>query len=90
VERNALVNSHFAIPGVHMLTLTPAAWKWVDPSHRIYARPGRPVDLAQFKPAKEADYLWYFGKFAPAHLPEGAQVIFRTRHSLLARLARDQ
>ncbi len=89
VERDALVNSHFAIPGVHMLTLTPAAWKWVDPSHRIYARAGRSVDLTEFKPAKEADYLWYFGKYLPYRLPDGAQVIFRTRHSLLARLARD-
>lgn len=87
LRRDALVNNHFAIPGVHMLTLTPAAWKWVDPSHRIYARAGRSVKLSKFKPAKEAEYLWYFGKYAPADLPPGAQVIFRSRHSLLAKLA---
>ncbi len=88
VRRDALVNNHFAIKGVHMLALTPAAWKWVDPSHRIYARPGRAVDLSEFKPARDADYLWYFGKYRPAKMPEGAQVIFRTKHSLLARLNR--
>lgn len=87
VRRDALVNSHFAIPGVHMLTLTPAAWTWVDPSQRIYARPWQTPDLRKFKPAREADYLWYFGKWQPYALPAGAKVIFRTRHSLLAKLA---
>lgn len=87
LRRDALVNNHFAIPGVHMLTLTPQAWKWVDPSHRIYARAHRSVRLSKFKPAMEADYLWYFGRYAPADLPPGARVVFRSRHSLLARLA---
>ena len=86
VRNDALVNNHFAIPGVHMLTLTPAAWKWTDPSQRIYAGDGRRVDLTKFKPAKDADFLWYFGKYRPEKLPEGAQVIYRTKHSLLARL----
>lgn len=86
VRRDALVNSHFAIPGVHMLTLTPKAWKWVDPSQRIYAGPGRSVDLARFRPAREADYLWYFGRYQPRHVPAGAQVVYRTRHSLLLKL----
>lgn len=89
VRRDALVNSHFAIPGVHMLTLTPAAWKWVDPSQRIYARPNQTPDLSRFKPAQEADYLWYFGKWRPYALPAGAKVIYRTKHSLLAKLASD-
>lgn len=87
VRRDALVNNHFAIPGVHMLTLTPAAWKWVDPSQRIYSRPWQTPDLRRYKPALEADYLWYFGKWRPYALPPGATVIFRTRHSLLAKLA---
>jgi len=86
VRRDALVNNHFAIPGVHMLTLTPAAWKWVDPSQRIYMRHNQTPDLTRFKPALEADYLWYFGKYQPAALPPGARVIFRTKHSLLAKL----
>ena len=45
-------------------------------------------DLTRFKPAPEADYLWYFGKYQPAALPPGAKVMFRTKHSLLARLDR--
>lgn len=88
VRRDALVNSHFAISGVHMLTLTPQAWHWVDPSQRIFARKGRSVDLTGFRPADDADYLWYFGKYPPERMPEGAQVIYRTKHSLLARLVR--
>jgi len=88
VRRDALVNNHFAIPGVHMLTLTPQAWKWVDPSQRIFAAGDRRVDLSTFKPAKEADYLWYFGKFPPRKLPEGARLIYHTKHSQLFQLFR--
>lgn len=87
VRKDALVNSHFAIPGVHMLTLTPQAWKWVDPSQRIYARSYQTPDLRRFKPAQEAQYLWYFGKFRPWALPAGAQMIYATRHSVLVKLA---
>lgn len=86
VRRDALVNSHFAIPGVHMLTLTPQAWKWVDPSQRIYASAGRGVDLTKFKPARDADYLWYFGRYQPNKVPEGAEVLYKTKHSLLLKL----
>jgi len=87
VRRDALVNNHFAIAGVHMLTLTPQAWKWVDPSQRIYARPRQTIDLTRYKPAREAQYLWYFGKYAPYALPAGARIVYQTRHSLLAKLA---
>jgi hypothetical protein len=69
-----------------MLTLTPQAWKWVDPSQRIYARSYQTPDLRRFKPAQEADYLWYFGKFRPWALPAGAQMVYATRHSVLVKL----
>jgi hypothetical protein len=85
-RRDALVNNHFAIPGVHMLTLTPAAWKWVDPSQRVFAAGVRRVDLSRFKPAAEADYLWYFGKYPPKKVPDGARLLFQTKHSQLYRL----
>jgi len=88
VRRDALVNNHFAIPGVHMLTLTPEAWKWVDPSQRIFAGAGQRVDLTKFKPAQDADYVWYFGKYQPERLPEGARVVYRTKHSVLAQIVR--
>lgn len=87
VRRNALVNSHFAIPGVHMLRLKQGGADFVDPSHRVMHWPGRPIYLHDFKPAKQADYLWYFGKEMPTTLPPGTRVLFATPHSFLARLA---
>ncbi|MEO6093968.1 MAG: hypothetical protein ABIT04_12955 [Novosphingobium sp.] len=88
VRRDALVNSHFAIPGVHMLQLRERIPDFVDPSHRLMHWPGEPIDLARFAPAHHADYLWYFGWSPPTALPPGASVLYRTRHSLLARLAK--
>jgi hypothetical protein len=85
-RRDALVNTHFAIPGVHMLRLREGGTGFIDPSHWVYRAKGRPLDLSQFAPAREADYLWYVGKIAPARLPAGARVIYRTQYSLLARL----
>jgi hypothetical protein len=87
VRRDALVNVHFAIPGVHMLQLRDPIDVFIDPHHRIIYPPGTPVDLSHFEPALYADYLWYFGGRQPSALPEGAVVLYRTRHSLLARLA---
>jgi len=71
-----------------MLTLTPQAWKWVDPSQRIFAGAGRRVDLTRFKPANDADYVWYFGKYQPERLPEGGRVLYRTKHSVLVQIVR--
>jgi hypothetical protein len=87
VRRNALVNSHFAIPGVHMLRLKEGGPGFVDPAHRILLWPGQKVDLSKFEAARHADYLWYFGRQKPVKLPPGAQVLYVTRHSFLARLA---
>jgi hypothetical protein len=87
VRRNALVNSHFAIPGVHMLQLKEGGPDFVDPAHRILLWPGQQVDLSRFEPARHADYLWYFGREVPAKMPRGAQVLYTTRQSFLARLA---
>lgn len=88
VRRDALVNTHFAIPGVHMLQLREKLPFFVDPWHRVFYWPGRPVDLSRFAATQHADYLWYFGGDLPAALPDGAVVLFRTPHSLLARLAK--
>jgi hypothetical protein len=89
IRRDALVNSHFAIPGVHMLRLKDARLDedFVDPSHRVMHRRGRPIYLQHFKPANHADYLWYFGKEGPTTLPPGTKVLYATRHSFLAKLA---
>ena len=87
VRRDALVNSHFAVKGVHMLSLRNGPEGFTDPSQRIFRAPGAPIDLSGFEPARHADYLWYIGREAPARLPDGAIVVFSTRGSFLARLA---
>jgi hypothetical protein len=88
IRRNALVNTHFAIPGVHMLRLREGGEGFVDPSHRVVHWPKRPINLEHFKPARQADYLWYIGPQGPTTLPPGTKVLFATRHSFLARLAK--
>ncbi len=87
VRRDALVNSHFAVPGIHMLELKGGGAGFLDPSQRILWQKGQPIDLAVFEPARQADYLWYFGDRQPDRLPQGAQVLHQTPHSLLLRLA---
>ena len=87
VRRDALTNSNFAVPGVHMLRQREHLDHFVDPSHRLFTYPGQHIDLSQFRPAAHADYLWYIGEEEPAVLPKGARVIYRTPGSLLARLA---
>ena len=90
VYRDALVNSHFAIPGVHMLHVRGLGSDFVDPSQRVFYRDGQPIDLTAFPPLRHADYLWYFGTEMPARLPAGAKVIYRTPDSFLARLAKPE
>jgi hypothetical protein len=90
VRRDALVNTHFAVSGIHMLRLKEGGPGFADPSQRIFYRKGDPIDLTAFKPAKQADYLWYIGAQEPARMPPGATVIYRSKGSFLARLANPQ
>ena len=90
VRREALVNSNFAVPGVHMMHLRVPRDHFVDPSHRMFTHPGQHIDLSHFRPAAHAEYLWYIGEEEPGLLPKGARVIHRTPGSLLARLANRQ
>ncbi|MXO73311.1 hypothetical protein GRI99_16920 [Altererythrobacter buctensis] len=90
VYRDALVNSHFAIAGVHMLRLRVAAEGFTGPSQTIMAKRGETIDLAAFAPARRADYLWYFGTNPVSALPPGAQVLHRTPASLLLKLGPPQ
>lgn len=90
VYRDALVNTHFAIPGVHMLTVRGLGAQFSDPSQRVVPKPGEPVDLSRFPPAAHAQFLWYIGEIPVGRLPAGATVIFREPGSLLARLAKPQ
>ena len=92
VRRDALVNSHFAEPGVHMLQMRARGFGggpgFQDPSQRILLPPGARPDLSQFSPARGADYLWYIGHVPPSHLPPGAVIVHRTSRSIMARLAK--
>ncbi len=88
IRRDALVNTHFAEPGVHMVQLRAGGPGFQDPSQRILHAPGEPIDLAMFAPARGGDYLWYIGREEPTRLPPGAIVIHRTPRSLMLRLAK--
>ncbi len=93
LRRDALVNSNFAVPRVHMLHLRVPGF--ADPSHRVRQPSDIPVDLTHFAPATKADFLWYVGVRAPSRLPPGARVTWRldrgvgtgAQVSVLARLA---
>jgi len=87
VRRDALVNSHFAGDGFHMLTLKQASAEFADPSQRLLLAAGQAPDLTDFAPAREADYLWYLGPVPPAALPAGSVIVARAPGSLLLRLA---
>ncbi len=88
VRRDALVNTHFAQPGVHMLHLRQPVGDFIDPAQRILYSPGDSIDLAALPALQHADYLWYIGDPVPSRLPEGAVVLYRTPRSFLARLAK--
>ncbi len=90
VRRDALVNTHFAVPGVHMLRLRKGVPQHLDPSQRIFYRQGKKVNLARFAPLRDAEYLWYFGDHMPDGMPQGAVIIFQSPGSFLARLAKVQ
>jgi len=88
LRRDALVNSNFALPHVHMLHLkVPYA---SDPSHRLLLKANQRVELAAFQPATDpaaaAQYLWYVGGRGPDSLPVGARVIWRGEDTLVAQL----
>jgi len=84
LRNHALVNANFAVAHIHMLTLRDGGY--ADPSQRLLQWAGAPVDLARFKPAERAGWLWYVGGKPAASLPAGAVVVWRDGDSLLARL----
>lgn len=87
VRLDALNNSNFALPKVHMLTLREGGDRFIDPYHRLLHRPGKPIDLSRNVPSRAADWLWYVGEEEPVALPPGAVVEYRGPGWLLARLA---
>jgi hypothetical protein len=87
VKRDALVNSHFAGDGFHLLRLRDAGADFTDPSQRLLLAPGEAPDLSAFAPARQADYLWYVGTAQPGALPPGASIVARAPGTVLLRLA---
>ncbi len=87
VRRGALVNSHFVGNSFNLMELRGAPAGFADPSQRIILAPGTRPDLAQFAPARDADYLWYIGDTEPLALPAGAQLVARVPGSILLKLA---
>ncbi len=88
VRKSAMENSNFALPGVHLLSMAQPGYKrFADPSQRILYAPWQKIDLRRFKAAKKAEYLWYIGTVHPVSLPDGAEILFSTPNSFLARLA---
>ena len=90
VYRDALVNTHFAIPGVHMLQLKGLGAEFIDPSQRVAVKPGEPIDLSNFPPARYADYLWFIGDNPVGKLPAGTKVLYRAPGSMMAQLAKPE
>ena len=88
VRLDALNNSNFALPKVHMITIKQGGPFYRDPYHRLLRFPGRPIELAKYGPAHEADWLWYIGRDDPVSLPEGAVIVKRAQGTFLAKLAK--
>ncbi len=87
VRLDALNNSNFALPKVHMLTIREGGDRFRDPYHRLLHRRGAPINLSDYAPARSADWLWYIGGEEPVALPAGAVIEWRGKGWLLARLA---
>lgn len=86
VRRGAMENSNFALPDVHMLSMRETRYRFADPTQRILYSPNQRIDLRKFKPARHADYLWFIGNSRPVALPDGANIVYSTPNSFLARL----
>ena len=78
LRKDVLINAHFAIPGVHMISTREGGPNFRDPSQRMLWRKG-PIDLSNWEPAKGMDWLWYVGQREPDALPRGAVIDSVTR-----------
>jgi hypothetical protein len=85
IRKHALVNANFAVPHVHMLGIKTVPSGFVDPSQRLLVLGAQPIDLAHFRPAAYADYLWYVADRAPTTTPPGT-ILWRDGHSFLLAL----
>ena len=87
VRKDALINSNFALPNIHMLTIREGGEFFRDPYHRLMHKAHAPIELKGYIPADGMDWFWYIGEERPDSLPNVGRIIATTPHSLLARLA---
>jgi hypothetical protein len=88
LRKDALINAHFAVPGIHMIKLKEGGPHFRDPSQRLLWKQGTPIDLGSWAPANGMDWLWFIGPQVPVALPPGAVVTYRAPGMLVARLAK--
>ncbi len=86
VRKDALVNMHFALPLIHMLTINEGGKFFRDPYHRLLWKKGRKTDMTTYAPARYVDWFWYIGRHELDALPSKAKVTLRTDEALLARM----
>ncbi len=82
---DAFTNCNFALPGIHMMTINGGGPFFRDPFHRLNHREGRKIDIADYNPARHADYLWYVGQTRPVKIPEDFRIERSGRTWFLAR-----
>ncbi|MFM9131809.1 MAG: histidine--tRNA ligase, partial [Actinomycetota bacterium] len=83
VRKDALVNMHFALPLIHMLTINEGGKYFRDPYHRLLWKKGRKTDMTTYAPARYVDWFWYIGRHELDALPRKAEVTLRTDDALL-------
>ncbi|WP_374530792.1 hypothetical protein [Novosphingobium sp.] len=88
VRKDALNNSNFALPKVHMMTILEGGSRFRDPYHRLLHRRGAAINLTEFPAAKETDWFLYVGNQEPEALPAGYVEKVRGEGWILARLAK--
>lgn len=81
--KSALVNSNFAIPGVHLLSV-PREPSFVDPSQIYVLDRGAILDLSRM----QDEWIWIFPNGESTKLPENYAIIYSDKDSfLLSRMA---
>lgn len=88
VRKDVLINAHFAVPGIHMISLKQGGPGFRDPSQRLLWKRGTPIDLTNWQPAQGMDWLWFVGPLEHLTLPPGATVTYRAEGMVVARLAK--
>lgn len=84
VRRDALVNSNFALEGIHLLTVKAPGF--ADPSQLIALEQGTRAVKVDRALSPRDEYLWIFTAGIAVRTPAGARLIFSSKDSALYRL----